>query len=130
MKSKLLIPLAFILFFIALSGAAVFAYETTYTYDALNRLTSTTYNDGTSRIVVTYQYDTADNRLSRIVKMLLAGDLDGDSAITLTDAIVTMQIISGIAPGLSVTQSADINKDGKIGLSEAIYILQKIAGVR
>jgi len=130
MNNRLLIASVFILFFIAMSAVTVFAYETTYTYDKLSRLTSVTHNDGAGRIVVTYQYDTVGNRLSIITRMMVKGDLDGDGAITVADVIATLQIISGITPNLSIIQSAEVNSDGKIGLPEAIYILQKTAGVR
>src|ERR1700720_15910 len=46
-------------FFMRVDGAA-----TSYTYDSLNRLTQTTYSDGT---VITYTYDAAGNRLGQSV---------------------------------------------------------------
>lgn len=126
MNNRLLIASIFKLFFIALSAVSVFAYETTYTYDKLRRLTSASHNDGAGGIVVTYQYDTVGNRLSIITRMMVKGDLDGDGTITVADAIVALQIISGITPSLSVIKGAEVNSDGKIGLPEAIYSLQKV----
>jgi hypothetical protein len=130
MKVKLVISIIFILFFVALSAVTIFAYETTYTYDTFDRLTSATYKDGTGRITVTYQYDLMGNRLLKIVKPILTGDLNGDNAVTLADAVMTMQVISGITPNQSIVQSAEVGGDGRIGLPEAIYILQKAAEVR
>ncbi|MCX5846568.1 MAG: hypothetical protein NTW12_09490 [Deltaproteobacteria bacterium] len=130
MKNKILISLVFVLFFIGLSAVTLFAYETTYTYDKLNRLTSATYNAGTSRNTIIYQYDAAGNRLSKITKIIVTGDLNGDTFITLADAIMTMQVLSGITPNQSIVQSAEVNSDGKIGMPEAIYILQKAADLR
>jgi len=58
------------------------------------------------------------------------GDVNGDSSVTITDAIQTLQITSGSTTGQTINTGADVNGDTKIGLPEAIYILQKAAGVR
>lgn len=59
------------------------------------------------------------------------GDLDLDGIIDLTDAIIALQVMSGIStlnqPQISY---ADVNQDGRIGLPEAIYVLQEVAGLR
>ncbi len=57
------------------------------------------------------------------------GDLNGDKEISIADAIMALQIISGITPSVPI-HGADVNGDGKIGLSETIYILQKVGGTR
>lgn len=130
MKDKFMISLIFSLFFIMLSAVPIFAYETTYTYDKLSRLTSATYKDGTGSTKLTYQYDAVGNRLSKIIKVSIIGDISGDSVITLADAIMSLQIVTGIAPNQTVSLNLEVNGDGKIGLPEVIYILQKTAGVR
>jgi hypothetical protein len=52
-----------------------------------------------------------------------------DGIIDLTDAIIALQVMSGIStlnqPQISY---ADVNQDGRIGLPEAIYALQEVAG--
>jgi hypothetical protein len=64
------------------------------------------------------------------------GDINGDGAITLTDAIVALQIAAGLTPPAGAIQAGytpslgDVNGDGKTGLPEVLYILQKTAGVR
>jgi hypothetical protein len=50
-----------------------------------------------------------------------------DKIVDLADAILALQIVSGISPAV---QFFDVNNDGKIGIEEAIYILQKIANIR
>ena len=59
------------------------------------------------------------------------GDLNLDGSIDLTDAIIALQVMSGITtlnqPQMSY---ADTNQDGRIGLPEAIYVLQEVAGLR
>ena len=56
------------------------------------------------------------------------GDLNANGTVTLADAILALQVISGKSPALH--KAADVNGDGKIGLPEIIYILQKAAGLR
>ena len=104
-----------------------------YEYDRLNRLTSVTYGDGTR---IAYAYDAAGNRLKRTISNtnIEPGDINGDGAAGLGDAILVLQAISGMNPsGIRsdyATSGADVNTDQKIGLEEALYILQKAAGVR
>jgi YD repeat-containing protein len=96
-----------------------------YQYDDLYRLTRVERSDG---IVTEYQYDGAGNRLARVIKVIITGDLNGDSAVTLADVLMALQIISGITPRQTVSLNATVN--GKVGLPEVIYILEKTAGVR
>ena len=57
------------------------------------------------------------------------GDVNGDGKVDLTDAILCLQVLSGLAPD-NIHSTADVDGDGKLGLAEAIYILQKVAGIR
>ncbi len=57
------------------------------------------------------------------------GDIDDDGNVDLTDAILGLQIISGLKPQ-GIVMQADVNADGRIGLAEVIYILQYVAGLR
>jgi YD repeat-containing protein len=104
-----------------------------YQYDRLNRLTSVTYGDGTR---IAYVYDGAGNRLGRTISNINTqpGDINGDGAAGLGDAILVLQAISGMNPaGIRSdykTSGADVNTDQKVGHEEALYILQKAAGVR
>jgi hypothetical protein len=61
---------------------------------------------------------------------ILAGDLNNDVAVNLTDAILAGQIMAGINPPVAVYKQADVNGDDKIGMEEMVFILQKIAGIR
>ncbi|MBE0583429.1 MAG: hypothetical protein IH612_06645, partial [Desulfofustis sp.] len=59
---------------------------------------------------------------------VLVGDLDGDGSVGLTDGMIALQIVSGIAtdslrPDYPVS-GADVNGDGRAGLAEAIFALQ------
>jgi len=128
MKRKYLCLFMLIVFFLLFpSERYAFGLTMNYQYDDLYRLTRVERSDGW---VTEYQYDALGNRLSRTIKTIMTGDVNGDSAVTLADAIVILQIISGISFGQPIPQNAEVNSDGRIGLPEAIYILQKTAGFR
>ncbi len=57
------------------------------------------------------------------------GDVNGDEAVDLADAVVALQVTVGLNPA-GVNAAADVNGDGQIGIEEFIFILQKIAGLR
>jgi hypothetical protein len=61
---------------------------------------------------------------------LFQGDVDGDGDIGLSDAINSLQALSGMETITSFHQTADVNQDKKIGTEEVIFILQKISGLR
>jgi len=61
---------------------------------------------------------------------IIAGNINGDGYVDLTDAIPALQICAGITPAQTIWVEADINNDGRIGLAEALYILQTVAGLR
>ena len=58
------------------------------------------------------------------------GDINADGDINLADAILALQVATGIEPSATVYKEADVNGDGKIGIEEVIYILQKVSKVR
>ena len=57
------------------------------------------------------------------------GDVNGDGAVELTDAILALKAVLGMSDPF-VCYTADINGDGKIGLAEAGYVLQEVASLR
>lgn len=54
----------------------------------------------------------------------LPGDVNGDTAVDLTNAILGLQTLVGRYPG-SVTAKGDVDGDHKIGLPETLSCLQK-----
>ena len=92
----------------------------TYTYDNLDRLTSVSYGHGA---LISYDYDDAGN----ILRAVMQG---GIQELELSDAIIAMQILTGITPSLMESNVWDINDDGKICIEEAVYILQVISKLR
>jgi hypothetical protein len=62
----------------------------------------------------------------------LEGDVNGDRAVNLADAILALKMITGGNPSGFATDNptSDINDDGKIGLPDIIYILQRIGELR
>lgn len=68
---------------------------------------------------------------------VVVGDIDGiDDAVTLTDAIISLKVLSGIAVDENEirenypSSGADVNGNGRIGIEETIYILGKISSLR
>ena len=60
--------------------------------------------------------------------LLAKGDVNIDGNVDLSDAILCLQVVSGLMPG-NINPAADVNGDGKIGMAEALYALQKAAGI-
>ena len=59
----------------------------------------------------------------------MKGDVDNSGSLDLADAILSLQVVCGIACD-NVNSEADVDNNGKIGLPEAIYALQGVAGLR
>jgi len=76
--------------------------------------------------------NTATHVVSCTVKQVKTGDVNGDTVVDLTDAILALRVMAGMnIPGDNVTTTgAAISGDGKIGLPSAIYIIQEVAGMR
>jgi len=55
------------------------------------------------------------------------GDVDDVDGITLKDAILCFQIITGDLTYTPIFTGADVNQDDKLGIEEVIYILNRIA---
>jgi len=61
---------------------------------------------------------------------LLTGDINGDGVVDLTDAILVLQLMSGMQTSASVTKEAATRGDGKIGILDAIHALQNVPDMR
>jgi hypothetical protein len=59
----------------------------------------------------------------------MPGDINGDEAVNLADAVLCLIALVGLS-GSDVSIKADVDGDGKIGLPEAIFVLRSIAGMR
>ena len=81
--------------------------------------------DGESNLAEwTYGSDPIDAMSAR------CGDVDGDKHISLADAIIALQLLSGAEPGVEVSTIGDVNGDGRIGPEDVLYVTQKVAGTR
>jgi len=60
---------------------------------------------------------------------VIRGDTDGDSKVTLADAIIAFQVLLDMDPA-GVQIESDVNGDNKIGMEEVVYILQRVADLR
>jgi hypothetical protein len=58
------------------------------------------------------------------------GDVNGDCALNLSDAIFVLSLMAGIEPSGTVHKEGDVNGDGKVGSEEVIWIIQKMSGLR
>ena len=64
----------------------------------------------------------------------IPGDINGDGAVDLKDAIVVLRVLAGInttelRPNYAAS-GADVNGNGKVGMEELVYILSKATGLR
>ena len=58
------------------------------------------------------------------------GDVNGDRAVTLADAILGLKVAIGLdTAGDTISLGADVDGDQRIGLAEVIYVLQYVAGL-
>ena len=57
------------------------------------------------------------------------GDVNGDSNVDLSDAILALQLMVGINPAQPIYKTADVNGDYKIGLEEAIRAIHVVSGI-
>ncbi|MBN1381571.1 MAG: hypothetical protein JXA41_07840 [Deltaproteobacteria bacterium] len=61
---------------------------------------------------------------------VLAGDVNGDEFIDLSDAILALQTLTKFTSGSIPYIEGDVNADGRIGIADAVFILQKLAETR
>ena len=71
-----------------------------------------------------------ETKPSYIICTCIGGDVNDDKVVDLDDAILSIQVCSGLEPRSKVYKEADISADGKIGMEEVIYILQTISEMR
>ncbi|MGD9972818.1 MAG: dockerin type I domain-containing protein [Desulfatirhabdiaceae bacterium] len=120
-KKSLIAIVAIILFSIVRSNALTI----NYTYDNLHRLTAVSYSNGAN---IEYAYDPAGNRtLLRITVPGEIGDVNGDGLVDLTDAILSLQVLTGMTVPTVTNAGGDVNADGRIGAAEAIHAMEKTA---
>lgn len=62
-------------------------------------------------------------------KFSLLGDVNKDGFVNLSDAVLALQVFTGIVPTDVVAVDNDVNGDGKVGMAEVIYVLRKVANV-
>ncbi|RLC21871.1 MAG: hypothetical protein DRI57_01280, partial [Deltaproteobacteria bacterium] len=56
------------------------------------------------------------------------GDVNGDDAVDLRDAIAILKIAVGKTPAVNILPAcADISGDGMIGVEEAVYVLRSFS---
>ena len=95
---------------------------TTYEYDAQQRLTSVTFDNGAR---IAYEYNAGSNRVHRTYVPPVPGDLDGDRDVDMAD----FNLFAGALAGPGVTTPppgyeskhftrADLDHDGDVDLAD------------
>jgi len=64
---------------------------------------------------------------SNVALFTIPGDVDGDGAVTLSDAVIGLQVVDGIEYQGELHIESDVNMDNMIGLPESINALKKAA---
>ncbi len=96
---------------------------------AFNANTGTSVRTGTIQVTATGATGSPkDVMVIQAPTPLVKGDVNGDGHVDLKDAILCLQVLSGLAPD-NINPAADVDGDGKIGMVEAIYAMQKVAGL-
>jgi C1A family cysteine protease len=71
-----------------------------------------------------------DHVIIQVSDKVIPGDINSSQTVDLADAIMALQLCSGMTPSSTVDLRADVSGDGKIGLEEGVYILQKCVDLR
>jgi hypothetical protein len=61
---------------------------------------------------------------------LKRGDLNGDGALTLADALLALQVLSRLPLSTAIYRQADVNGDAVLGIEDMLYILQTLSETR
>ncbi len=110
---------------IACTAAGASAAIKRYEYDSTGRLVKAI----SSTVIYHYGYDAADNLSSESVESIISGDVNLDMTVSLSDAVLSLQLMAGIASSEVIHYGADLDGDGKLGMSETLYILKDVAGL-
>ncbi|MBW2558618.1 MAG: fibronectin type III domain-containing protein [Deltaproteobacteria bacterium] len=98
--------------------------ETTYYFAVKTKTDPNNYNDNT----VYSEYSVKE--VSATTDNAVPGDIDNNKIIDLKDAILGLQLLSGMEPASTIYKETDLNGDKKIGMEEVIYILQHVSELR
>jgi len=75
-------------------------------------------------------YELFTNDISVDEEEAVALNIELLPACTLSDAIVLLQILTGMATSENMNTLLDLKGDGNFGLTEITFILQQLAGTR
>ena len=97
-----------------------FSYETGIEDQPAVTVTVSTANDSA----------TTTEQVHEPVPDAAVGDVDGNGAVTIVDAVRIQQHLAGIDPGPFDEELADVDRDGTVGIVDAVFIQQILAGLR
>jgi len=95
---------------------------------------------GSSQVLIRFQADWSsawyygyswyvDNIRLVLVKEVVRGDLNDDESLGLADALLALQLATGLCSGKPAVKYWDVDGDRGIGCTDAIYILKMVAGL-
>lgn len=87
-------------------------------------------NPGTSRASLKFPYYFVRCVRGGRSNPAIKGDIDGDGVVEMDDAILALQVLSGMDPEQLIEKEADVDGDLKVGMEEPLFILQLISGIR
>jgi len=68
--------------------------------------------------------------LDYLYEAFVKGDINDDGEVDLADALLALQVMSGMNPAETVHNTADTDGNGKIDMNDALYAIQKSALLR
>lgn len=77
-----------------------------------------------------WQEETDATQVTWAIRIIIPGDINDDDHVDLEDAILALQVLSGLQPSASLYKEADVNGDKRIGMEEVTYIVQALSGLR
>lgn len=112
-----------------------------YTGDVVNSLYTVASNDDFSSTNSQVSFDVTAGQIYNIavdgyggesgtVLLLITtsfGDINGDNSLNLTDAILSLRLLSGQTLGQTIFLTGDVNEDNRIGLEDAVFILEQVS---
>lgn len=104
------------------------AFAQTYVYDDMDRIIRVDYGSGS---FIGYTYDAEGNITEyRSQAIVLLGDINNDTMVSLEDAMLLLKTSSGMAITQEILLKADLDNDRKMSRTELLHVLQKLSTLR
>ncbi len=84
---------------------------------------------GTSYTLTLRASDCKGEVQETVVIQVIPGNVNSDSRIDLSDAVVLLKLLAGIRTDASICLNSDVDGDNSLGLAELAFILRYVAGL-